>query len=283
MDGGERRRWLLGAWRPRLARAAGARAGRGGGLWLRAGPGVHGLAECDDGPTATDRADRRPPCHVSRCRAGAARGGRLRRRGRGGGCEGRGRGGRCSRSGNRVGRRPVAGPRWVRAGGASEPARGRAPLKSSRAHVRGTRAAGEGPWVHRQVRAFRCGARRAAGVSKLLGVLAWPAALVLGLAAEAVAFAWGQPRLWVPDLAVGLAFFACGRFAWEWHRGAAALFVATGVTWFAGTAFMEVLFLHRGPLANLLLGYPGARPRSRIDGAGVAAGYAVALAGDSDA
>ena len=110
------------------------------------------------------------------------------------------------------------------------------------------------------------------------GLLVWPGALVLGLAVEAAAYSWDQPRRWVPDLAVGLTFIACGLLAWQRRHGAGSLLVATGVTWFVGTYSTDLLYLYRGPLVHLLIAYPGARPRSRIDGMAVAAGYVAALA-----
>ena len=110
------------------------------------------------------------------------------------------------------------------------------------------------------------------------GLLLWPGALALGLVTEAAAYSWDQPGLWVPDLAVGLTFIACGLLAWQRRHGAGSLLAATGVTWFLGTYSTDLLYLHRGPLVHLLIAYPGARPRSRIDGVAIAAGYVAALA-----
>ena len=110
-----------------------------------------------------------------------------------------------------------------------------------------------------------------------VGLLVWPAAIALGVAAESAAFSWDETRYWLPDLIVGLTFIACGSLAWERERAAGGLLGATGVTWFLGNFSAELLYLHRGPLVHLLLAYPGWRPRSRLDLAAIAAGYATAV------
>ena len=117
----------------------------------------------------------------------------------------------------------------------------------------------------------------------------WLAGIMLGLVAEWVGFGWGDPRQWVPDLAVGWTLIGCGLIAWarrpESRTG--PLMAATGFTWFLGN-FAEVdvaavawvaghmLYLHRGPLVQLVLTYPSGRPESRLVRAAVAVGYAVA-------
>jgi signal transduction histidine kinase len=106
------------------------------------------------------------------------------------------------------------------------------------------------------------------------------AAVGLGVAAESAAFSWDDPGSWLPDLVVGLTFVGCGVLAWvrARPRGPTLLFGATGVTWFAGNFSVDLLYLHRGPLVHLVLAYAGWRPRSRLDLAAVALGYAVAVA-----
>jgi signal transduction histidine kinase len=91
------------------------------------------------------------------------------------------------------------------------------------------------------------------------------AALGLGLAAEAVAFRWDEPHLWVPDLTVGLAFIVAGllRRQRPGRSMVAALLAATGVCWFLGNFSPQLLFLHRGPLIHLMLIYPEVRPSTR--------------------
>src|SRR5919106_2440170 len=111
------------------------------------------------------------------------------------------------------------------------------------------------------------------------GVAVWSTAIALGVAAEWAAYSWDDPKRWGPDLAVGLAFVACGWFVWRRRRapGAAVLLAATGFAWFAGNFDDRMLYVHRGPLVHLLLAYPGWRPRTRTDAAATIAGYAAAL------
>jgi signal transduction histidine kinase len=116
------------------------------------------------------------------------------------------------------------------------------------------------------------------------------AGVALGLTAEWVGFGWGDPRRWIPDLAVGWSFIGCGLVAWrrrpESHTG--PLMAATGFTWFLGN-FSEVgvaalawvaahlVYLHRGPLVQLVLTYPSGRPSSRLAQAAIVVGYAAAV------
>jgi hypothetical protein len=62
------------------------------------------------------------------------------------------------------------------------------------------------------------------------------AGLVLGVAAEDVAFGWSDPGHWIPDLLTGWTLIGCGLIAWtrrpESRTG--PLLAATGVTWFFG-------------------------------------------------
>jgi signal transduction histidine kinase len=106
------------------------------------------------------------------------------------------------------------------------------------------------------------------------------AAVVLGLASEAVAYGWDEPHLWVPDLFVGWVLIGSGLVVWSrWERrGAGALMACVGTAWFAGGFSSYLLYLHRGPLVHLLVAYPGARPRSRLDRTAVVLGYATAVA-----
>jgi hypothetical protein len=48
---------------------------------------------------------------------------------------------------------------------------------------------------------------------------------------------------------------------------------ATGFAWTAGSFADVALFLHRGPLVHLLLGYPRGRLRSRLEQVVVGAVY----------
>jgi signal transduction histidine kinase len=116
------------------------------------------------------------------------------------------------------------------------------------------------------------------------------AGAALGLTAEWVGFGWDDPRHWIPDLTVGWAFIGCGLVASrrrpESHTG--PLMAATGFTWFLGNfagvgvaavawAATHLLYLHRGPLVQLVLAYPSGRPGSRHVRGAVAVGYAAAV------
>ena len=117
-----------------------------------------------------------------------------------------------------------------------------------------------------------------------------PVAVALGLAAEQAGYGWGDPGHWVPDLAVGWCLIGCGLIASakrpESRSG--VLMSATGFTWFLGNfagvgvgvvawVAAHALYLHRGPLFQLLLTYPGSRRPSRVTGWAVAVFYAAAL------
>jgi signal transduction histidine kinase len=113
---------------------------------------------------------------------------------------------------------------------------------------------------------------------------------VLGLTAEWIGFGWDDPRHWIPDLAVGWTFIGCGLIAWARRPASRAglLMTATGFTWFLGNfaqvgvaavawAAAHMVYLHRGPLAQLVLTYPSGRPSSRLVRGAVAVGYAAAV------
>jgi len=122
-----------------------------------------------------------------------------------------------------------------------------------------------------------------------LGLL-WLAGGVVGLTAEWVGFGWADPRHWIPDLAVGWTFIGCGLVAWARRPASRTgpLMAATGFTWFVGN-FASVgvaavawvaghmVYLHRGPLVQLVLTYPSGRPSSRLVRGAVVVGYAVAV------
>ena len=117
-----------------------------------------------------------------------------------------------------------------------------------------------------------------------------PVGAAVGLAAEWSGYGWGDPGHWIPDLAVGWCLIGCGFVASvrrpESRSG--VLMSATGFTWFlanfAGVgvsivawAAAHALYLHRGPLFQLLLTYPGDRRPSRVTGAAIAVFYAAAV------
>jgi signal transduction histidine kinase len=115
------------------------------------------------------------------------------------------------------------------------------------------------------------------------------AGVALGLSAEWVG-GWGDPRHWIRDLAVGWTLIGCGLIGWgrrpESRTG--VLMTATGFTWFvwnfaqvgvAAVAWVaaHLVYLHRGPLVQLVLTYPSGRPGSRLVRGAVAVGYAAAV------
>src|SRR5262252_9275183 len=104
----------------------------------------------------------------------------------------------------------------------------------------------------------------------------WPAGLAFGLAAEWI----GRPQLIVFDAAAGFALVFLGLIAWSRRPGnrAGAIMAAAGFAWFLGTLWAPAVFWHRGPLAQLLISYPGGRLSSRLQRVGtvVAYGYAAA-------
>lgn len=123
-----------------------------------------------------------------------------------------------------------------------------------------------------------------------LRLLLWPAGAGFGLAAEWIFFGWSDFGDWVPDLLTGWSLIACGLIGWSRRPGSrsGALMAATGFTWFAGNfaasgvgaidwLSAHALYLHRGPLVQLVLTYPRGRPAGRLERAAVLAGYAAAV------
>jgi hypothetical protein len=102
----------------------------------------------------------------------------------------------------------------------------------------------------------------------------WPVGVAVGLAAE-----WfGQPELFVLDAAAGFALVLFGLAAWSQRprSGVGPIMAAAGFAWFLGTFWSWALYLHRGPLAHLILAYPSGRLSSRPERTAVAAAYAYA-------
>jgi signal transduction histidine kinase len=106
----------------------------------------------------------------------------------------------------------------------------------------------------------------------------WPTAFVLGSVAE-----WlGRPELAVLDTVTGFALLGLGLAAWwlrpRWRVG--LILGIAGIAWFIGSLWSPAVYLHRGPLAHLLLSYPGRTvlPTSRLDRAAIVAAYAYAAA-----
>jgi signal transduction histidine kinase len=101
------------------------------------------------------------------------------------------------------------------------------------------------------------------------------AAAGLGLAAEWASYGPGVADEAVGDFAVGMAWIGAGVVAGE--RGGRArtgpAMAAVGVTWFLGGLFPPLLYLHRGPLAQVLLGFPDAMPAALLARAVVGVSY----------
>jgi signal transduction histidine kinase len=118
----------------------------------------------------------------------------------------------------------------------------------------------------------------------------WPAAAAVGLAAERSLYGFGHRADWMPDLLTGWCLIGCGLVAWSRRPESlsGALMTATGFAWFtpnfvtsnvAVLAWLSAhaLYLHRGPLVQLVLTYPRGQATQRLERAAVALGYAGAL------
>jgi signal transduction histidine kinase len=112
-----------------------------------------------------------------------------------------------------------------------------------------------------------------------LRLLLWLAGAALGIVAEFVYFGWGHPGEWLPDLAVGWTLIACGLLGWAWRpeSRSGALMAATGFAWFAANFTDQALYLHRGPLIQLVLSYPTGRLSGRAERTAVAIAYVAAV------
>src|SRR5215472_8757785 len=130
--------------------------------------------------------------------------------------------------------------------------------------------------------------------AELLGrwarLLLWPAGVVVGVAAEWRLYGWADPGGWVADVVTGWAMIGCGLAGWARRpqSRSGALLAAAGFAWFVydfaasgagllGWLGAHALYLHRGPLVQLVLTYPQGRVRGRVEGAAVGAGYAAAV------
>jgi hypothetical protein len=104
----------------------------------------------------------------------------------------------------------------------------------------------------------------------------WPAGLALGVAAEWI----GRSEFIVLDAAAGFALVFLGLAGWSRRRASAVgpIMTVGGLAWFLGTLWSPAVFLHRGPLAHVLLSYPSGRRSSSLDRAAVTATYAYAAA-----
>jgi signal transduction histidine kinase len=108
------------------------------------------------------------------------------------------------------------------------------------------------------------------------GYLLWLAGLAFGVAAEWI----GRPELTALDALAGFALLFLGLLAWSRRSESRVglLMAAAGCSWFLGSMWTPAVFLHRGPLAQLLLSYPSGRLSSRLERAAVGAAYVYAAA-----
>ena len=115
--------------------------------------------------------------------------------------------------------------------------------------------------------------------ARTVRLLLWPAAVAIGVAAEAAYFGLDQPGDWLPDVIVGWTLIACGLVAWSRHPESRTgmLLAATGFAWFAANFSDQALYLYRGPLVHLVLTFPDGRLRGRLDRAAVGVAYLIAL------
>lgn len=105
----------------------------------------------------------------------------------------------------------------------------------------------------------------------------WPAAVVFGIVAE-----WaGRPPLIVLDAVTGFSLLGLGLLAASrraWSR-AGVILAAASLAWFLGSVAGWAVYLHRGPVAQLLLTYPDPAQRRvpwpERGAVAVAYGYAV--------
>jgi signal transduction histidine kinase len=105
---------------------------------------------------------------------------------------------------------------------------------------------------------------------RVLALAAVGAGVVFGLGAAA-SWSPGVDRgIIVADLAVGWAFIGGGIALWAVRPSSRAglLMAIVGVSWFAGTIWPFLEFLHRGPLFHLLATYPTGRVPWRAAGVG---------------
>jgi len=99
--------------------------------------------------------------------------------------------------------------------------------------------------------------------------------IALGLGAEWAAYDAAELELVVADFAVGCVLLACGIIARERRPESrvGALMYLAGFTWFLGTLWAPARFLHRGPLAHLVLAYPTGRVTTPLARGVVVAAY----------
>jgi signal transduction histidine kinase len=141
------------------------------------------------------------------------------------------------------------------------------------------------------MRFLRSSPDRTANSWTRLRMAAWPTGLVVGLGAEWLARSGQGLAAAMADLAVGWALIGCGLVCWSRRPQSrvGALMALAGFAWFLGTLAgshiravaalgTALLFLHRGPLCQAIVGYPGGRPAGRLSVAVVVVCYVYAVA-----
>jgi predicted branched-subunit amino acid permease len=96
----------------------------------------------------------------------------------------------------------------------------------------------------------------------------WLVGLAFGVATEWI----GRPELIGLDAVAGFALVFLGLSAWS-RTAVGPIMAASGFTWFLGTFWSPALYVHRGPLAHLMLSFPSGRLSSRREQVAVAAAY----------
>jgi signal transduction histidine kinase len=101
------------------------------------------------------------------------------------------------------------------------------------------------------------------------------AAVALGIGTEWAAYESGELGRSVADLLTGWVLLGCGGAAATRRGGGrvGALMAAAGAAWLVGSLAPAALYLHRGPLVQLLLSYPSGRVSRRAAKVVIAAAY----------
>src|SRR5215216_4623658 len=175
----------------------------------------------------------------------------------------------CSWRGSRSwARQPTRGRPWTRLGGC-----GRVWSCLMFSCLTLTASRSPGGWPRSGTRRRSCWCRAATAPSTVGG---WPRARPAGSLPRAICRVPRSPR-WSAERCAG-AWLPSRRLAsLLWSRPPSSrsglLMAATGFAWFAGSFASAALFLHRGPLVHLLIGYPRGRLRSRLEQVVVGAAY----------
>jgi signal transduction histidine kinase len=106
------------------------------------------------------------------------------------------------------------------------------------------------------------------------------AAAVVAIIVESTSYHEGDnAALVIADGVVGFVFLASAVIAWQRRPQSrlGPIMCLGGLTWFAGSIWSSLVFLHRGPLVHLHLSYPTGRLRWRPAAATVAVAYTTAV------